>query len=198
MFPFVIPRLPSLPRSVVAGPSFARRFGAFSPTCVRRYAPTTQPEQGAEQGDAYERLASSLDSQSADVEAVLTMERTRRFFPDKAYAPWSQSVDNREFSGRQRKSRRILGPSKKVAMQVDPFQLNQIDPLDEYRNIQLLNEYVTETGRIVRRAQSLLTWRSQRRMGKAIRRAKAMGLIPVWSKVKNERMMVGPSVTLNK
>ena len=37
-------------------------------------------------------------------------------------------------------------------------------------------------GRIIPRDQTMLTWKNQRKLGQAIRRAKAMGIIPVFSK----------------
>lgn len=45
-------------------------------------------------------------------------------------------------------------------------------------------------GKIKPRSQTKLTWRSQRRLGKAIRRAKMMGIIPVLSRrvlIRDER-----------
>lgn len=42
----------------------------------------------------------------------------------------------------------------------------------------LLNEFVTEMGRIKGRNETKLTRRSQRFVGKAVRRARAMGIMP--------------------
>jgi len=41
---------------------------------------------------------------------------------------------------------------------------------------------VADMGRVLSRAETQLTWRSQRRLSKAIRRAKMMGIIPLHSR----------------
>lgn len=77
-----------------------------------------------------------------------------------------------------------LGPNRKKALQTDYF-LNVptpdgkgINPLNEYLNPELLSHFVTNMGKIMGRSQTQLTWKNQRRLGKAIRRARAMGLMP--------------------
>ena len=70
------------------------------------------------------------------------------------------------------------------------FHQLQIDPLNEALNSRLLSHFVTDMGKIKPRSQTKLTWRSQRRLGKAIRRAKMMGIIPVLSRrvlIRDER-----------
>lgn len=85
-----------------------------------------------------------------------------------------------------RKSRsaipRTSGPKKALAVQGDVFHQFDINPLHEIHNRVLLREFVSELGRIMPRDQTRLTWKSQRKVGQAIRRAKAMGIIPVFSK----------------
>lgn len=49
-------------------------------------------------------------------------------------------------------------------------------------NSTLLSHFVTDMGKIRKRADTQLTWKNQRRLGKAIRRAKMMGIIPVLSR----------------
>lgn len=88
--------------------------------------------------------------------------------------------------GRMKKNiilkRPYLGPSAKVSRRKDAFHQLGIDPLRESFNPALLSNFVTDMGRVVSRAQTQLTWRSQRRLSKAIRRAKMMGIIPLHSK----------------
>jgi small subunit ribosomal protein S18 len=55
----------------------------------------------------------------------------------------------------------------------------QIDPLDECMNTTLLSNFVTPMGRIEKRAVTRLTMKSQKRISKAIKRAKMMGIIPI-------------------
>lgn len=82
----------------------------------------------------------------------------------------------------------ILGPSAAVAKQIDPLYKLRLRPGhvslhdDSYKNPVLLSEYVTEMGKIMGRKNTELTRRSQREVGKAIRRARSMGLMPVMSK----------------
>lgn len=77
---------------------------------------------------------------------------------------------------------RTSGPKKALAIRDDIFHQLDIDPLHEIYNRVLLRSYVSELGRIIPRDQTRLTWKNQRKLGKAIRRAKAMGIIPVFSK----------------
>jgi small subunit ribosomal protein S18 len=53
---------------------------------------------------------------------------------------------------------------------------------DSYKNPAILANYVTEMGKIMPRASTGLTRKSQRMIGKAIRRARSMGLLPVMSR----------------
>jgi len=72
-----------------------------------------------------------------------------------------------------------LGPPNRVAKVQDIFHLMEIDPVDECMNTTLLADYVTSMGRIQKRAETKLTTRSQRRLSKAIKRAKMMGILPI-------------------
>lgn len=80
------------------------------------------------------------------------------------------------------RKRPLLGPNRKESERTDLFHQLQIDPLNEALNSRLLSYFVTEMGKIKPRSATKLTWRSQRRLGKAIRRAKMMGIIPVLSR----------------
>jgi small subunit ribosomal protein S18 len=77
--------------------------------------------------------------------------------------------------------RPLIGPGQKKAKQQDVFYHLGIDPLQEASNDVLMSSFVTEMGKIKHRAETGLTTKSQRRLGKAIRRAKMMGVIPVLS-----------------
>ncbi|CAL1700911.1 unnamed protein product [Somion occarium] len=80
------------------------------------------------------------------------------------------------------RKRPLLGPSAKESKYRDVFYQLNIDPLHEAFNSKLLSRFVSEMGKIKGRAETNLTWKSQRRLGKAIRRAKQMGIIPILSK----------------
>ncbi|OCH92897.1 hypothetical protein OBBRIDRAFT_772523 [Obba rivulosa] len=75
-----------------------------------------------------------------------------------------------------------VGPDRADAERLDIFHQLEMDPLAECMNSSLLSYFVTDMGRMKTRAETNLTWRNQRRLGKAIRRAKKMGIIPFFSK----------------
>lgn len=82
-----------------------------------------------------------------------------------------------------------MGPNRKKAHKTDYF-LNiptadgkGINPLNEYLNPALLSHFVSNMGKIMSRSQTQLTWKNQRRLGKAVRRARAMGLMPYFGDV---------------
>ncbi|EED84705.1 mitochondrial ribosomal protein S18 [Postia placenta Mad-698-R] len=89
---------------------------------------------------------------------------------------------NSRVSTRRRPARHLLGLDAKAARLSDLFHQLNVDPLDECTNSSLLSRYVTDIGKIQSRAVTGLTWKNQRRLGKSIRRAKMMGIIPVLSK----------------
>ena len=78
--------------------------------------------------------------------------------------------------------RPLLGPDAATSKQLDIFYQLNLDPLKECQNSPLMSRFVTSMGKIKSRSETQLTWKSQRRIGKAIRRAKMMGIIPVLSR----------------
>ena len=80
------------------------------------------------------------------------------------------------------KKRPDLGPDASTSRHTDVFHQTGLDPLAESLNSSLLSRFVTSMGKIQRRSDTQLTWRNQRRVAKAIRRAKMMGTIPVLSR----------------
>lgn len=78
-----------------------------------------------------------------------------------------------------RRKRALLGPGATESRRSDWFYQLDIDPLDEATNPRLLSYFVTDMGKIKSRAETKLTWRNQRRLTKAIRRAKMMGIMPI-------------------
>jgi small subunit ribosomal protein S18 len=83
-----------------------------------------------------------------------------------------------------RRKRALLGPGAAESRRNDWFYQLGIDPLDEATNPQLLSYFVTDMGKMKSRAETKLTWRSQRRLTKAVRRAKMMGVMPILNKKK--------------
>jgi small subunit ribosomal protein S18 len=81
-----------------------------------------------------------------------------------------------------RRKRALLGPGSAESRRNDWFYQLGIDPLDEAMNPRLLSYFVSDMGKIKSRADNKLTWRNQRRLTKAIRRAKMMGIMPILNK----------------
>lgn len=75
----------------------------------------------------------------------------------------------------------LLGPPRKIAKQIDPFHTSGSDPLDHIFNPAMSRAFVNQMGRIKSRGETGLTWKNQRKVGKLVRRARAMGLISRWT-----------------
>ncbi|KAJ1736244.1 hypothetical protein LPJ61_000028 [Coemansia biformis] len=105
--------------------------------------------------------------------AFESIHYTRRFFPMDTYHPGEFDEGN---------ARKTIDFAKRDRTAVDPFKALGIDPLKEYKNALVLSNFVTDMGRIKPRYKSGLSAKSQRRVAKAIRRARSFGLIPVTSK----------------
>lgn len=75
-----------------------------------------------------------------------------------------------------------LGPTRKEALKTDFYiRCGNLNPLAEPLHPGLHSRFVTNMGKIMNRAQTGLTWKNQRRMGKAVRRARAMGIVPYFA-----------------
>lgn len=109
------------------------------------------------------------------------LEEPKNFAANTFANPNHLSREHRIKHTERRRKEPTMGPGRKLAQSIDVFRKLNIDPLDEFRNDLLLKSFVSEMGKINSRAKTGLTWRSQRRMGKAIRRARAMGIIPLWN-----------------
>ncbi|KAI0053022.1 hypothetical protein FA95DRAFT_1552910 [Auriscalpium vulgare] len=78
-----------------------------------------------------------------------------------------------------RRKRWALGPSSPVSRAQDAFHQLNVDPLVEATNPLLMTDFVTVMGKTKSRAENKVTWRTQRRITKAVRRAKMMGVVPI-------------------
>lgn len=102
------------------------------------------------------------------------------------YKPWDFSKERRAGPRKIQATYRTSGPSAKASRRFDIFHRLDIDPLHEALNPRLLSGFVSDLGRINPRFKTSLTWKSQRKMGKAIRRAKAIGILPQFSRFRAE------------
>ncbi|PFH51405.1 hypothetical protein AMATHDRAFT_3064 [Amanita thiersii Skay4041] len=74
-----------------------------------------------------------------------------------------------------------VGPPSSKARHSDVFHQFKLDPLSQSMNPHIIGDFVSEMGKIYGRSITGLSTRTQRRLGKAIRRAKMMGIIPALS-----------------
>ncbi|WOO81211.1 30S ribosomal protein S18 [Vanrija pseudolonga] len=115
----------------------------------------------------------------------LTLEDDGRqpFRPNLITPPMLYAHDKlygREHRGQKRP---LLGPPKRIAKQIDPFYIRKANPVDHALNPLMAGAFINPIGKILSRAETGLTWKSQRRAGKLVRRARAMGVISYFSRV---------------
>ncbi|KAF9181029.1 hypothetical protein BGZ50_005759 [Haplosporangium sp. Z 11] len=66
---------------------------------------------------------------------------------------------------------------------VDELKILKLNPLVEYKNAALLSHYISPLGRLLSREQTGLSAKNQRRLSKAVRRARAMCIISPTAKL---------------
>ncbi|KAI0677133.1 hypothetical protein C8Q78DRAFT_68746 [Trametes maxima] len=109
--------------------------------------------------------------------------KLKGFQPDRFVQPKNFTRDGySQMTQRRYTKRPLLGPDALTSRYLDVLHQMHIDPLQECQNSRIMSQYVTTMGKIKGRAETNLTWKNQRRVGKAIRRAKMMGIIPVLSR----------------
>ena len=96
----------------------------------------------------------------------LTNVNRRRWQPGDLYSPHDLSPTETQKWSKQNQGAR------------DVFDMLGINPLHEYKNVSILNDFLTSTGRIKHRSETGLRPVNQRKIAKAIRRAVGMGLLP--------------------
>ncbi|KAF8351568.1 hypothetical protein F5887DRAFT_214259 [Amanita rubescens] len=106
----------------------------------------------------------------------------------KPFSDHSVIVLPRDFSYKSRhhqepppRRRPQVPPPPAQARYNDVFHQHDLDPLSLSLKPAMFYHYLSEIGKISGRSSTKLTMKSQRRIGKAIRRAKMMGIIPVHS-----------------
>jgi small subunit ribosomal protein S18 len=97
--------------------------------------------------------------------------------PCQVITPADLAYQTRTYQPRRRKKVNVA-PSSSYCRHYDPFYQLDLDPRDFTANTVVLSEYLSEMGKIQGRAQTTLTAKNQRLLGKTIRRAKMMGIIP--------------------
>ena len=87
-------------------------------------------------------------------------------------------MNDRNDKAPRRAPRRGAGPGGAAGKRkVDPFLLDKSLKID-WRDAQTLSRFITERGKIVPRRVSGVTAKHQRKLAKAIKTARQMGLLP--------------------
>ncbi|KAJ1904044.1 hypothetical protein LPJ81_002730 [Coemansia sp. IMI 209127] len=176
LFAARVAKNPCIAAPLVRGMSTAGRAGSFGKEPTRQ-----QPAEGSSSAAFMRKqLADRVDdmiAQPNQTKPPVTDESAlylKKFNPKHIYHPAEFHDDKTP-----RAFPKVLDerPAPK-----DPFVSLGIDPLKHYKNTVMLSQFVTELGKIKPRKKSMLSAKSQNRVAKAIKRARAFGLIPLVSK----------------
>lgn len=108
--------------------------------------------------------------------------RLKEIKPSRVVRPTDLSHDRRVSKFNKRRPPQVA-PTSREARGRDVFHQLDLDPLSLATYPMIMSHFVTEMGLIKPRTQTGLTVKSHRRLGKAIRRARMMGVIPILSKL---------------
>ncbi|GEM85743.1 30S ribosomal protein S18 [Meiothermus granaticius NBRC 107808] len=91
----------------------------------------------------------------------------------------TKKMQNRGAKDRSERGERGLRRSRKpkVAAAVGAFDLN------DFKNVEVLKRFLSETGKILPRRRSGLNAQDQRKLARTIKRARMMGLLPFTEKL---------------
>lgn len=112
--------------------------------------------------------AALADLRRAYTRKDLESQVTRKYKPGDVYAP-------HDLSGAEASKWKKM--SKKPRPRFDVLDQLGIDPRQHYTNLAMMGEYTSEMGKIKSGKETGLRPVNQRRMAKAIRRAKGVGLL---------------------
>ncbi|KAJ7498761.1 hypothetical protein FB451DRAFT_1202933 [Mycena latifolia] len=105
--------------------------------------------------------------------------------PNSFIRPYDISLEGRAWQQRPLTRRPNVAPATRDARKKDVFYQLGIDPLKFSLHPGVLSHFMSEMAMIYPRRQTGLTMKSQRRVAKAIRRAKMMGVMPLHSRMHN-------------
>ncbi|RHZ74137.1 hypothetical protein Glove_227g63 [Diversispora epigaea] len=167
--------------------SFAKKFGLLktlplvsAQRCIQiRHNSSQTPFNEDEilstnNADPHTKIMEILRESSAMSTPQLGMDSRfrfgRNFRSGEIYAPHDLNEENYK----DKKPLRFRKPPPNV----DVFKRLNLNPLVEYKNFNLLSNFVSDMGRILPRKKTGLTAKNQRKLAKAIKRARSFGLIP--------------------
>ncbi|KAJ2163133.1 hypothetical protein GGF46_000062 [Coemansia sp. RSA 552] len=173
-----------LSRSLLTRPHFTALFRRHASSGGQFEPPQAKPAQRLSTAESIkqyreEQMQKALSSSATDKQALtnqnmLNAQYTKKLFPKTTYHPGELN------EGNARKTYPFSHVNRNMSK--DPFVVLEMNPLKEYKNSMLLSSFVTDMGRIKPRHLTGLSAKSQRRLAKAIRRARSFGLIPVTDK----------------
>ncbi|WVQ77824.1 ribosomal protein S18 [Cryptococcus sp. DSM 104548] len=150
----------------------------FSTSISRQQGPQKSPMELLH-GHLDQKTAQSGTAGPSSASSVLG-EGRKTFKKDQFLRPQAFTADALSPETAPRARAPLLGPPKKIAAKLDPFHITKTNPLSHDLNPYYAYEFVNAMGKIKSRAETGLTWKSQRRVGKLVRRARAMGLVSRW------------------
>ncbi|ODO08404.1 ribosomal protein S18 [Cryptococcus wingfieldii CBS 7118] len=153
---------------------------------ARQFSTSISRQQGSQKspmellrGHLDQKVAQSGTAGPSSASSVLGEDR-KVFKKNEFLRPQAFTAESLSPEPRPRARSPLLGPPKKIAAKLDPFHITKTNPLSHDLNPHYAYEFVNAMGKIRSRAETGLTWKSQRRVGKLVRRARAMGLISRW------------------
>ncbi|KAF7332018.1 Mitochondrial ribosomal protein s18 [Mycena kentingensis (nom. inval.)] len=153
---------------------------------LRRFFATTALRRNDSANEALGKVADILTDASKDQELDeyddYEEPKYKLFRPGDFIRPWDLSLKGRSFNESPRTRRVAVAPGARESRKNDVFHQLGIDPLKYAQHPKILFPFMSEMAMILPRRTTGLTSRSQRRVAKAIRRAKMMGLIPLHSR----------------
>ncbi|KAI6105834.1 hypothetical protein F5141DRAFT_1216565 [Pisolithus sp. B1] len=125
--------------------------------------------------------ADKAEAQEAAIDPKISWQQKgirRKFSPGLFIRPHYWSHEHRFEKQRLFTSQPLVALGNREARERDALRHFGIDPFYETSNTTLLASFITEMGKTKSRIETKLTTKTQRRLGKAIRRAKMMGILP--------------------
>ncbi|KPI45750.1 37S ribosomal protein rsm18, mitochondrial [Cyphellophora attinorum] len=140
----------------------AQKVATLSRQCQKQLPRATTTYQSQRNATNLTRPAVEADAKSRS----LAYQLRRDWKVGDVYAPHDMSP------AEMRKWAKKKSPDK------DVFDILAVDPLSLYKNVSVMTDFVSETGRIRPRSETGLRPVNQRKIAKAIRRAIALGIMP--------------------
>ncbi|KAJ8325126.1 hypothetical protein O5D80_006091 [Batrachochytrium dendrobatidis] len=148
---------------IVAGTLTRQRLAVICASNNYRFFSTNRT-QGAHGVHGFQTYGEDARAREFKVD----MGQRQVFKPKETYMPRDLNDRNLEMYTKKLD----LPPSEDILKKLG------IDPIKEYRNVNMLSHFITAIGHIKPRHKTGLTLENQRRVSRAIKRARAMGLMP--------------------